>query len=74
MTSLPLAPRWFSARGARRGVFIALWFASAWLAWAVGFTQGASAAPEGQASEPPAQAHPHPQRSTQACPRAVPSV
>lgn len=34
--------RWFSARGARRGLQLSGLFAALWLSWAVGFTQGSA--------------------------------
>lgn len=60
--------RWFSARGARRGLKLSGLFAALWLSWAVGFTQGSaphSPPGEAKASAPvsaplccqPAQAH-----------------
>jgi hypothetical protein len=34
--------RWFSARGARRGLKLSGLFVALWLSWAVGFTQGST--------------------------------
>ena len=43
--------RWYSPRGARRGLWIAGVSAAIWLGWAVGFSQGVS--------KPPVNAAPH---------------
>jgi hypothetical protein len=37
--------RWYSPRGARRGLILAGVTAALWIVWAVGYTQGAAKAP-----------------------------
>ena len=34
--------RWFSSRGARRGLMLSGFVATMWLCWALGFTQGSA--------------------------------
>ena len=42
--------RWYSPRGARRGLILAGVTAALWIVWAVGYTQGATKAPKPSAS------------------------
>jgi hypothetical protein len=42
--------RWYSARGARRGLLLAGFAAACWSGWLVGYVQGARAVPRGAAS------------------------
>lgn len=42
--------RWYSPRGARRGLILAGITAALWIVWAVGYTQGATKAPKSSAS------------------------
>lgn len=42
--------RWYSPRGARRGLILAGVTAALWIVWAVGYTQGATTAPKSSAS------------------------
>lgn len=37
--------RWYSPRGARRGLILAGITAALWIVWAVGYTQGAAKSP-----------------------------
>jgi hypothetical protein len=41
--------RWYSPRGARRGLILAGATAALWIVWAVGYTQGATTAPKSSA-------------------------
>jgi len=38
--------RWYSPRGARRGLVLAGVITALWIVWAVGYTQGAATEPE----------------------------
>lgn len=51
--------RWFSARGACRGLTLSALSAALWLSWAVGFTQG-SARVSPDATHATHTAHPSP--------------
>ncbi len=42
--------RWYSPRGARRGLILAGVTAALWIVWAVGYTQGAAKAPRPSAT------------------------
>ncbi len=42
--------RWYSPRGARRGLILAGVTAALWIVWAVGYTQGAAKAPKPSAT------------------------
>jgi hypothetical protein len=42
--------RWYSPRGARRGLILAGVNAALWIVWTVGYTQGATTAPKSSAS------------------------
>jgi hypothetical protein len=42
--------RWYSPRGARRGLILAGITAALWIVWAVGYTQGATKVPKSSAS------------------------
>jgi len=41
--------RWYSPRGARRGLILAGVTAALWIVWAVGYAQGATTAPKSSA-------------------------
>lgn len=45
--------RWFSVRGARRGMKLSALAVALWLSWAVGFTQGSAPVPPGTAQAAP---------------------
>ncbi|MBN9341474.1 MAG: hypothetical protein J0H52_15520 [Comamonadaceae bacterium] len=59
--------RWFSVRGARRGIKLSALAVALWLSWAVGFTQGS-------APVPPGAAHAAPPSSSPPCCQPVPST
>lgn len=42
--------RWFSERGARRGLKLSALALALWLSWAIGFTHGSAPVPQGQAT------------------------
>ena len=42
--------RWYSPRGARRGLLLASVTALLWIVWAAGYTQGATTTPKSPAS------------------------
>lgn len=59
--------RWFSARGALRGMKLSALALALWLSWAVGFTQGSAPVPQGGD-------HAAPSSSSPPCCQPVPST